>query len=120
MALETNLSTKSDAQNQVEFHAVRNAHNQDQNAVEQSAEKFGFSHFRLVNEIEEEEKAFARATTKFAIDAAKEETEKAMQRASTIGTLCADLNDRLNRYVSALCNRFSSLDIYSAVSSQFR
>ncbi len=82
--------------NQIDFHDDTT----DKSTLEQSSGQFGESHFRLINEIEEEEKAFARATTKFAIDAAKAETEKAMQRASMIETLCINLHDRLNRYVS--------------------
>jgi hypothetical protein len=73
----------------------------------------------LINQIEEEEKAFSRATTKFAIDAAKVETEKAMLRASKIEALCTDLHDRLSRYYFALIINLSIPKYsYQVVASQ--
>ncbi len=96
--METTLSQKKVLLDKVELLEIRNT--ADQNTLNQSAEEFKASNFRLTNEIEEEEKEFARATTKFAIDAAKAETEKAMHRAAMIETLCTVLNDRVSRYVA--------------------
>mmetsp|Transcript_40903 Transcript_40903/g.63853 ORF Transcript_40903/g.63853 Transcript_40903/m.63853 type:complete len:174 (+) Transcript_40903:395-916(+) len=51
--------------------------------------------FRLVKEIEDEEMAFKRATTKAALDIAKEETDKAIERAARVEKLCEQLNERM-------------------------
>ena len=53
-------------------------------------------HFRLIEQIEEEEKAFARETTKLAIAAAKEETEKVAKTNSRLEQMCSDLLERVN------------------------
>mmetsp|Transcript_1014 Transcript_1014/g.2253 ORF Transcript_1014/g.2253 Transcript_1014/m.2253 type:complete len:218 (-) Transcript_1014:53-706(-) len=52
---------------------------------------------RLLKEIEEDEQTFQRATTKAAIDAARAETTKAVERAVQVEQLCHTLDDEVGR-----------------------
>lgn len=69
--------------------------------LEQSKSEYDSAHFRLTQQIEEEEKAFARATTKFAMDAAKEETQKVVMKASKLEQMCSEMQDRMKRFPHA-------------------